>query len=161
MKHIDLLRHGKAVSPRGRDDHERELAPQGARDAHHMGEWMAARGPLPERVLVSSARRTRETFERWCMGARWDGTPEFDEDLYLASSLEISKRIAALDDRLDRVMIIGHNPGLEMIVRELTGASIMMATSTVSSMTSDVNSWHFAVGRETCELLETYTPDRS
>ena len=119
MKHIYLLRHGKAVSPAGRMDHDRELAPRGQRDSRYIGEWMAARDLLPDHVLVSSAARTQETYARWSLGAQWEGTAETTEELYLASSYEICDRIAQLDDSLERILLIGHNPGLEMTVREL------------------------------------------
>ncbi|MBD91090.1 MAG: hypothetical protein CL940_12205 [Deltaproteobacteria bacterium] len=149
------------MNPAGRLDHERELAPRGQRDSSYIGEWMAARDLLPDLVLVSSAARTQETFERWRAGAGWDGASETDDELYLASSYEICDRIAQLDNAVDRVLVIGHNPGLEMTVRELTDTAIVMKTATLACLTSELEAWSHAVGRGTCALVETHTPERS
>lgn len=161
MKHIYLLRHGKAVSPAGRMDHDRELAPRGQHDSRYIGEWMAARDLLPDHVLVSSAARTQETYARWSLGAQWEGTAETTEELYLASSYEICDRIAQLDDSLERILLIGHNPGLEMTVRELTGSQVVMRPATLACLTCDLEAWRHVVGRGTCDLIETHTADPS
>ena len=76
MKRIYLLRHGKAESPGGSGDHERALAPRGLRDSMGVGSWMAAQEMTPDQVLVSSAIRTQQTFERWRVGAQWSGSAE-------------------------------------------------------------------------------------
>ena len=157
MKRIYLLRHGKAESPGGSGDHERALAPRGLRDSMGVGSWMAAQEMTPDQVLVSSAIRTQQTFERWRVGAQWPGSAETDAGLYLASAEEICSRIAALDDAHESVLIIGHNPGLEMAVRRLSDTPFIMRTSTLASLVSPVDSWAHAIGKGSCELSDTHT----
>ena len=155
MKHIYLLRHGKAESSRGSGDHERILAPRGLKDSLEVGSWMAAQEITPDQVLVSSAVRTQQTYERWKIGAQWTGSAEITEELYLASCDEICARIAALDDALGSVLVIGHNPGLEMTVRHLSDTPIIMRTSTLASLISPLDTWDHAIGRGACELSHT------
>jgi phosphohistidine phosphatase len=157
MKRIYLLRHGKAESSGGSGDHERALAPRGLRDSMEVGTWMAAQHMTPDQVLVSSAIRTQQTFERWRVGAQWSGSAETDEGLYLASGEEICARIAELDDGHESVLVIGHNPGLEMAVRRLSDTPIIMRTSTLASLVSPLDSWAHAIGQGACELSDSRT----
>ncbi len=157
MKRIFLLRHGKAESPGRSDDHGRALVARGLRDSMEVGRWMAEQEMTPDRVLISSAVRTQQSFERWRVGAQWSGDADTDQGLYLASRDEICSRIAALDDAQDSVLVIGHNPGLEMTVRHLSDTSLVMRTSTLAILVSPMDSWAHAMGQGACELTETHT----
>lgn len=158
MKRIFLLRHGKAESQGGLGDHERALVPRGLRDATEVGSWMAAQDTLPDRVLVSSAVRAQQTFERWRVGAQWDGPTDTEAGLYLASVKEICARLAELDDIHGSVLLVGHNPGIEMAVQRLCEAPVVMRTSTLVSLISPHDAWIHAVGQGTCQLVDTHTP---
>lgn len=157
MKRIFLLRHGKAESPGRSDDHGRVLVARGLRDSMEVGRWMADREMTPDRVLISSAVRTQQSFERWRVGAQWSGNADTDLGLYLASGDEICNRIATLDDAQDSVLLIGHNPGLEMTVRHLSDTSIVMRTSTLAILVSPMDSWAHAIGQGACELNDSHT----
>jgi phosphohistidine phosphatase SixA len=122
-----------------------------------VGSWMAAQEMIPDQVLISSAVRTQQTFERWRVGAQWSGSAQTESGLYLASGEELCTRIAELDDRYERVLVIGHNPGLEMAVRHLTDTPIIMRTSTLASLTSPLDSWAHAIGQGACELSDSRT----
>ena len=101
---------------------------------------MAAQDMLPDQVLVSSAVRTQQTFERWRVGAQWSGSAQTESGLYLASGEEICTRVAELDDRDERVLVppgdalvgapsdgildaaLGHaEPELRAVVEQLRG----------------------------------------
>ena len=60
--HSLLLRHAKSDWPNGVSDHERPLAPRGQRDAPRIGQEIARRGLSPDHAIISTSRRTRETF---------------------------------------------------------------------------------------------------
>lgn len=72
-----------------------------------------------DRILVSSARRCRETCEM--VYAELDNLPEiaFEEHIYLASAGNLLELVQAQDDGLDRLLIIGHNPGLTYLALDL------------------------------------------
>ncbi|MQA64409.1 MAG: histidine phosphatase family protein [Alphaproteobacteria bacterium] len=125
MKVLYILRHGKSSStPEGGTDHDRALTHRGKRDAVAVGAEFARRGWVPARALVSSARRTRLTFEHFSRGLAEAGGGTVEEcvepTLYLAPPARILDCLAALDDDLPSVLIIGHNPGLHELACALS-----------------------------------------
>ena len=117
-----LLRHAKSDwSAEGVADHERPLTRRGRHAAERMGEELARRGAAPERILCSSARRARETLELVRARLGPDAAVEFDDRLYLATADELLARIAEVGDDVHRLMLVGHNPGLAELARELVG----------------------------------------
>jgi phosphohistidine phosphatase len=120
MKHLILIRHASAGP--GDDDRERPLSQKGAAEAERALASLAARGFRPTHALVSPARRARETLEavRRALGAL---DVAEDAALYLASSGRLLARLQRLEDAASQVLVIGHNPGLAELVRELVGRS--------------------------------------
>jgi phosphohistidine phosphatase len=113
MPILHLFRHAKSSrDDPGLDDHDRPLAGRGRKAAPAMAAWMADNGIVPGLVLVSTARRTRETWA--AMQPAFTPRPEvaFEADLYLASAEELLARLRRLRDDGREVMLIGHNPGL-------------------------------------------------
>ena len=117
MLTLALVRHGKAVNPKGRCDHERPLAPRGRRDAPLMGAWLGARGIEPDFALVSYARRTRETWEGLQAGGL-SAEAKFCDALYHAPATTIRHKVAARRER--SLIVVGHNPGLGRLAEQLT-----------------------------------------
>jgi phosphohistidine phosphatase len=114
MSQLVLVRHGKSAwdSP-ALADHERPLKPRGEDDSARLGEWMLEQGWLPDRVLCSPARRTRQTWE--LMSTAWPRLPpvEYDAALYLGERVTLVAAVqGALAEGAQRVMLIGHNPGI-------------------------------------------------
>lgn len=114
MYQLLFLRHAKAEPAQsGQEDEGRALAPRGRRDAEAMGRAMRRLGLLPDLVLVSPSRRTRETLELidW-----WDEERplvETVEDLYLAEASVIADLLRGISETTRSVLVIGHNPGLQ------------------------------------------------
>ncbi|MHB8681947.1 MAG: SixA phosphatase family protein [Acidimicrobiales bacterium] len=119
MKQTWVLRHAKAV-PHRPDDHARPLAPRGRRQCAQLAaelEAMAA-GERPGLVLSSSAARARETAELVMAGLP-GARLEVEDALYQADADDIVERLRRLDDELDSVVVVGHNPTLEYLVELL------------------------------------------
>lgn len=118
MKTLILMRHGKSSwGDPTLDDHDRCLNERGIASAAALGDWLRTGGHLPDAALVSTARRTRETFD----GLKLTITPDHRAALYLAEPevmLAILREIAA-----DSVLMIGHNPGICWLAQELVGAA--------------------------------------
>ena len=120
MKRLCLLRHAKAK--RGAmPDVERPLTKRGRHAAALMGECMHRSGFAPDRVLCSPAQRTEQTWTLLNRRLKLAGEPERPQGLYGASSAALLEHIRALPDTAATVMVIGHNPGLENLARELAG----------------------------------------
>ncbi|WP_440983109.1 SixA phosphatase family protein [Shinella sumterensis] len=113
MKRLLLLRHAKSAWPDGVDDHDRPLSDRGRRDAPRMGAYLAAAGLRPDFALVSSARRTQET---WALVApAFGGTcPSLAvPTIYEAEPAMILAAIQDAPDESGTLLVIGHNPGFE------------------------------------------------
>jgi phosphohistidine phosphatase len=106
-----LLRHAKSAWP-DMADSERPLNDRGRRDAPAMGRWLRDRGYLPDAVLCSTARRTRDTWA--LLAGELDAEPavRYEQRIYEATALSLLHlvREAGGDDRT--VLLIGHNPGI-------------------------------------------------
>ncbi len=118
MKSVDLLllRHAKSSwDDPDLSDFDRPLNKRGRHDAPRIGAEIARRNLMPDFVLCSSAQRTRETFKRLTPSLPGKPKRSFVDDLYLADEEAILGAIATLLSKTNspRVMVIGHNPGLE------------------------------------------------
>jgi phosphohistidine phosphatase len=126
MKLLYILRHGKSsAAPPGGPDHDRPLAERGIRESRAVGAECARRGWHPAHALVSSARRTRETFENFAASHAGAGGPpiaeEVDSALYLASPDSLRDALAVLGTDAPSVLLVGHNPGLQELSLWLAG----------------------------------------
>lgn len=151
MRKVILLRHGKSSwSDPKLDDHDRPLAPRGKRAVPVIGRWLAERGHLPDTVLCSSSRRTRETVGRLAEAVGPLPEPQIDPELYHASPAQLRDRLADLPDHVRSVMVVGHNPGLLALTRKLTNADVRprcarafehFPTAAAAVLTLDVANW--------------------
>ncbi|MBZ9887070.1 histidine phosphatase family protein [Mesorhizobium sp. BR1-1-3] len=122
MRQLLLLRHAKSSwDDPDLDDFDRPLAERGSKAARLMGRELAARGWLPDLALVSAALRTRETWR--LVAAELPVPPQvaFLKALYDASAADILSQIGQTDASSGSFLVIGHNPGLEQLARQLAG----------------------------------------
>lgn len=121
MRQLLLLRHAKSSWDDPRTvDHDRPLDARGQHDAAAMGEAMRKLGLSPDIVLVSTARRTRETLAAI---EPIEGSPLVDEHeaLYLAPAEAMLGMLHAVPETARSVLLIGHNPGLHNLALTLVG----------------------------------------
>lgn len=119
MDRLILLRHGKAEpdSASG-EDFDRRLAPRGARESAETAARLADLGFAPDVALVSSAARTRGTWEAAC-SAFPEAEPRFDPALYLADPGEVRRLASKALQSCSTVLVVGHNPGLQDLTVQL------------------------------------------
>lgn len=111
MKRLILMRHAKTEPwSEGIDDFGRALTPQGHGDAKRLAEEISALGWGPELILVSSARRARETCSE-VAGVFTGEKVRPMESLYLTGVRGLAEAVSQ-NDRAGTLMVIGHNPGL-------------------------------------------------
>lgn len=118
-----LLRHAKAViGEAGIDDFDRPLAERGRKAAQAMGRYMAGHGLVPDLVLCSPARRTRET---WEIAAReLPGTQtQFVEQLYdFGDGEALLDAIRQHGGKAKRLLLVTHNPATQALSLSLSGS---------------------------------------
>ncbi|TNY35684.1 SixA phosphatase family protein [Thermomonospora catenispora] len=116
MPTLIVLRHAKAVEGIGLADIDRPLADRGRRDAAATGAWLRENDLVPDLVLCSTAVRTRETLE----GLELDSPVEFEPGIYDNHIDALLSLIQAVDDDVERLLLIGHNPSTHELVHTLT-----------------------------------------
>lgn len=120
-RHLMLLRHGKAVHTSGIRDFERPLTARGRDDLPLIANCAREADHLPELILCSPASRTRETAELFCETVDSTVDIAFIDTLYLASAEEILDNLAATPPDVCRLMVVGHNMGMEDLSMDLAG----------------------------------------
>lgn len=118
MRHLILMRHAKTEPwHEGIDDAGRALLERGKLDAREVGETLLATGRKPDQVLVSSARRARETWAelKGCFPA---AEVKVLDELYLAEPDEIMETVSTVNGDMS-VLVIGHNPGMHEAAADL------------------------------------------
>lgn len=125
MRKLLLLRHAKSdrsqSSDVARNDHARPLNARGRMAAAAMGNYMREKDCLPELVLCSTSKRTRETLE--ILLATLGSSPEiqFGRRLYLAEWPKLLEVVRAAPDAASPLLVVGHNPGMEQLAHALAG----------------------------------------
>ena len=113
MRQLILLRHAHAESATaGQDDIARPLSATGLAEARAAGDWLREHGLRPDRVLCSTAARTRETLA--ALGDIGAGEIYEDASIYEASPGTLASLADANRDA-ERLLLVGHNPGLEQL----------------------------------------------
>ena len=141
MRTLLVLRHAKSGHDEPVPDKERTLTSRGRKDARRMGELVRKRDLLPDRVLCSTATRARETLALFAEGANFTGPIEFLDELYLAEPEAIVRAIGAHGGSAARVMVVGHNPGLEDLVANLTAERTDLPTTAFVECSLPIGNW--------------------
>lgn len=145
MLHLALMRHGKSSWKMPLpSDHDRTLKKRGLRQSRWVARRLLDDAWSCERLLVSSARRAQETAEV-LLKAGHEPTFRHDlQDLYHANATQtvtVIRRFAHADER---VMVVGHEPGLSATVLQLTGAPVDLKTADCALLASDASEWALA-----------------
>lgn len=142
MKTLLLLRHAKSSWKNPHlVDHDRPLNKRGRRDAPRMGRLLAEENLLPDLVLSSTAIRARTTAEMVAEAAGYDGEIRLSSELYHASPESMLAALASLEEPLGRVLLVGHNPGVEHLLWVLTERDERCPTAALARISLDVDRW--------------------
>jgi len=121
MKILTVLRHAKSSWDDSRlDDFDRPLNDRGWKAAHRMGGEFRQRGLRFDLVLASPAARVRETIDGLREKFELDVEIRFEPEVYAASEERLLQVVRAISEDAQRVLLVGHNPGLEQLVAGLT-----------------------------------------
>lgn len=152
MKTLTLLRHAKSGwdDPVARD-FDRPLNARGRRGARAMGRYMREAGLAFDQVVASPAARVTETLEGLWEGYGRAPVTRFDRRIYLASAETLLDLVRETPDSADRLLLSGHNPGMEdmvlMLVSDSDGDVLRDAveekfpTAALAELSFDVAHW--------------------
>lgn len=115
-----LMRHCKSSWDHpGLRDHDRPLNGRGTRSATALGDWLRHRGHLPDLALISTSRRTMETFE----GLHLECESRYLSGLYHAGASAMMASLRSV--KAETVLMIGHNPGIADFAERLLAQPVM------------------------------------
>lgn len=123
MLTLMLLRHAKSSwADDGLHDFDRPLAKRGIAAAPRVGRYLATHYRLPDLIVSSTSLRTRETLAL-LLAALPEPVPQviYEDGLYLAGADDLLERIAAFGKGAERIMLVGHNPGMHELAILLAG----------------------------------------
>lgn len=117
MRRLLLLRHAKAEPPEGFDDALRPLSGRGRSDAPAMGKAMTRAGLIPDLALVSTAVRTRQTWELVAPNLGRPVSMREESGLYGAPDATLLDFVRRTADDVETLLLCAHNPGIERLAR--------------------------------------------
>ncbi len=161
MPELLVMRHAKSDWEAGAPDFDRPLSKRGHKNAVEMASWLSDSDREPDAILTSAANRAQTTAgyvaEHFGLD---DGKVTQDDDLYLADAntwLDV-----LMTQTADRLLICGHNPGLDVLVDylgeeapALTIDGKLMTTAAIAVFT--VEYWA-SISPTTCQLVELMRP---
>jgi len=178
MKTLFLIRHAKSSwDNTALPDKDRPLDDRGKRDAPKMGKRLAKRDVKPDLILSSPARRaltTAEIIAKKLNYKRKDIVVDdrlyaaavhgllnvvVDDRLYAAAVHGLLNVIHGLGDKLERVLLFGHNPELAELAHRLSGEITHMPTCAVAEFTFNAKSWS-KIGKANLEKVTLDYPKK-
>lgn len=124
-RELFVLRHAKSDWASGEEqDFDRPLNGRGKKDAPRMGRWMKERGLVPDLVISSPAKRAKGTAKAVVKAlAKSKDDIHWEPRIYEATLPTLLKLVSSLPAETHRVLLVGHNPGLEELVTYLVSPS--------------------------------------
>lgn len=160
MKTLMLLRHAKSSWKDSEiADHDRPLNKRGKKAAPLMGHFLSIADLVPDLILSSTAIRARETAEAVAKASSYKGSVELLDSLYLAPAGKLlSEAQSHTPDSVGRLLLVGHNPGMEDLVEILCGKREAFPTAALAVFEIGIDRWTaLELGVET-KVVKVYRP---
>lgn len=159
MKTLLLMRHAKSSwDNEDLPDHDRPLNDRGKRDAPRMGKHLLDLNLVPDAIVSSTAKRARRTAKKAAEACGFSKEIVEESELYEASIPEWIRVLSKTQDSNERVLGIGHNPGIEEFLESLIGDYEPMPTASLAQVALPIESWADLNGETRGELIGFWTP---
>ena len=159
MKDIYVLRHAKSSWDNSNlSDFDRPLADRGISDAKKMSNFLKDMNIKIDKVLCSNAIRAKETFDLTADGFNFEiDKATYLDKLYFGDTTTIIQDLKELDESLNNILIVGHNPTLHYLVEILTNESINRFTTCNLATISHDGEW-VSLNSQQCSLKSLIRP---
>ncbi|NMB89936.1 MAG: histidine phosphatase family protein [Chloroflexi bacterium] len=159
MKTLILMRHAKSSWKHPElADLDRPLNKRGNRDAPMMGQLIEEKELTPQLILSSNAVRAKETVRLFTEADHFNGEVRYLENFYMAESQAYLEGLRTLPDNIERVMVVGHNPGLEGLLQILSGQVASLPTAAIAHIALPIQHWNELNDSTTGELVDFWRP---
>jgi phosphohistidine phosphatase len=159
MKTLLLLRHAKSSWKQPElADHDRPLNKRGKQTAPIMGALLQDEDLIPDLILSSSAVRAHTTALLVAKACSYVGEIKQTRKLYLGEPQDYIEVLCQVIDKHARVLVVGHNPGLEMLIEALTGEAMAMPTGALAYIELSLKRWSDLDMDTDCKLVNVWRP---
>lgn len=143
MKTLLVLRHAKSSwKDTSLEDHDRPLNKRGKKTAPLMGKLIKDEKLVPDLIISSTALRAKTTAEAVAKASKYPGSIQLDSRLYLAGIHAMIRILQEIPPgTVDRVMLVGHNPGQEDLIRQLTDHDERFPTAALAQIELPIERW--------------------
>lgn len=143
MRTLFLLRHAKAENgSAGLPDFDRALNARGRKEAQEIGAFIRKQDLALDLVLSSSAKRACQTTELVLASANLVVDVRYDQRIYEAGSLRLLEVVSETEEDRSSLLLVGHNPGMEELLRLLTDRVEHLATGTLARIDLKADRWN-------------------
>jgi len=161
--YLYIMRHAKSDwSGPQISDFDRPINKRGTRNAIRIGGWMNENNHTPQKIISSPALRAKETIELVAEQISKFNLEDltYEDELYLAGFTQLIEFINTYKDKVQSLMLVGHNPGIENLVNYLCDRSgdkeTIVTTANLFIFKFSSDSFNTAV--DIIELVEAIKP---
>jgi len=159
-KTLLILRHAKSSwKDEKLKDIDRPLKRRGGEDAVVIGKVLTMAELVPQVILSSPAKRAKQTAELVVSEAKFKGELRFVDAFYMGEPENYIGELKKLPDEIERVMIVGHNPGLEALLQLLDGKVNSLPTGSLAYLVLDIKHWSDLTKSTVGELISFWEAD--
>lgn len=142
MKTLLLMRHAKSSWKDNKlADHERPLKKRGYKDAVNIAKVLKKKELIPDMIISSSAVRAVETAKSLIEKTNFSGEFIIQDVLYMAEPVTYIEKISLTPQAINRLLVVGHNPGLESLVQILGDKIDSMPSGALAVIVLPIQSW--------------------
>lgn len=142
MKTLFILRHAKSSwDDASLADFDRPLNPRGLKAAPLVGETVRKNKFQIDLIISSPAKRAEQTAVLVREAGKIEAEIQFDDRVYEASPQRLLQILSEPDDKITSVMLVGHNPGLEGLLKMLTQKIEAMPTAALAVVDLKIDDW--------------------
>lgn len=142
MKTLLLMRHGKSSwKDESLADHERPLKKRGRKDSKRIAKAILANKLMPDLIFSSSAVRARETVDHVVKTLDYQGKVFYSDELYMGEPQDFIEMLKTLNNDINTVLIVGHNPGLEAYLQIIDGDVESLPTAGLGYLVLVLEDW--------------------
>ena len=158
MKQLLILRHAKSSwADSSMSDWQRPLNERGLRDAPRAGAWLRERALVPDVIITSDAVRARTTAAAVAEAIDYAQEIIIEPSLYHAKPDDMLAVLRGVRTDALTVLVVGHNPGLEELVEQLTCEHRDLPTAALVHIALAIDEWSEA-GAGAGSIVDAWRP---
>ena len=159
MKTLLLMRHAKSSWKDSKiKDLQRPLTKRGEKNAAKMGEVLKEAGLCPQIILSSPAQRAKQTAESVAKKCEYKDPIQYYDALYMAEPEDYLKKMVKQPDTVERMLVIGHNPGLEGLMQILSSQVEALPTAAIATISLPIEHWAELTDKTEGKLVDIRRP---